>query len=173
MPLDPFGWLRRKARAKGLGVHSPFAFNFIREVLFQPYGYYAYSRLDEAFERGKGLKLSREDLRRLYRILLYFSPRSIGGFYDELPIRETVEIAKEGFGENKAENVGIVTSKDAGTMCNQDVTVVLTPYGLKEILGKLRERLDEKGYGMIFIGKRMAVVVNDSNLPRQDYKLPI
>jgi len=37
-----FDHLKRLRTAKGFGVHSPFAFNFITNVLFEKYSYYAY-----------------------------------------------------------------------------------------------------------------------------------
>lgn len=38
-----FRWFIRKKQSKGHGVHSPFAFNLITNVLYSPYSYYAYN----------------------------------------------------------------------------------------------------------------------------------
>ena len=42
----PLVWLRRFRHRKGYGVHSPFAYSFIRGVLLEPWPYYAYAELD-------------------------------------------------------------------------------------------------------------------------------
>lgn len=42
-----FRWLLRKKQSKGHGVHSPFAFNLIRNVIHSPYSFYAFSDIDE------------------------------------------------------------------------------------------------------------------------------
>lgn len=49
--LNPLLRLRMLRHAGGFGVHSPFAYRFITEVLNQPYAYYAYSRLRSHRER--------------------------------------------------------------------------------------------------------------------------
>lgn len=38
-----FRWLLRKKQAKGYGVHSPFAYNLITNVIYSPYSFYAFS----------------------------------------------------------------------------------------------------------------------------------
>lgn len=49
--LNPLLRLRMLRHAGGFGVHSPFAYRFITEVLNQPYAYYAYGRLRSVRER--------------------------------------------------------------------------------------------------------------------------
>lgn len=65
---------RRMARRKGFGIHSPFAFDFVRRVIAQPCAYYAYERIngiaETAAEEGALLRL-------LFRVCLYFRPRRI------------------------------------------------------------------------------------------------
>ena len=43
---NPYIWLRRIRHRNGYGVHSPFAFNFIKQVLEEHDAYYAYSVMD-------------------------------------------------------------------------------------------------------------------------------
>ena len=43
---NPYIWLRRIRHRKGYGVHSPFAYDFIRQVLEEHDAYYAYSVID-------------------------------------------------------------------------------------------------------------------------------
>ena len=42
---SPWVWLARFHKRKGYGVHSPFAYGFIRGVLLEPWPYYAYEKL--------------------------------------------------------------------------------------------------------------------------------
>ncbi|MBO7068282.1 MAG: hypothetical protein J6W52_06340 [Bacteroidaceae bacterium] len=58
---NPFIWLRRIRHRCGYGVHSPFAYRFITEVLYMDLPYYAYDELD------KELPLS--DMFRVRKIL--------------------------------------------------------------------------------------------------------
>ena len=43
--LHPFVWLLRFRHRRGYGVHSPFAFNFITDVVYQRLPYYKYCEL--------------------------------------------------------------------------------------------------------------------------------
>lgn len=74
---------RRYNRSKGYGVHSPFAYNFIRNVLREKYPYYAYSELKEQRKRAKVLSVKKSGQQRLisysnakmiFRIARYFNP---------------------------------------------------------------------------------------------------
>ena len=74
---------RRYNRSKGYGVHSPFAYNFIRNVLREKYPYYAYSELKEQRKHAKILTAQRAERRNiisfnsakvLFRIACYFCP---------------------------------------------------------------------------------------------------
>lgn len=43
---NPYVWLRRIRHRNGYGVHSPFAFGFIKQVLEEHDAYYAYRQID-------------------------------------------------------------------------------------------------------------------------------
>lgn len=55
---------KRWRHGRGFGVHSPFAYTFITEVLRQPYAYYAYGHLNR-----------RERL--VFRVVLHFRPATV------------------------------------------------------------------------------------------------
>lgn len=46
------GWLLRKKQAKGHGVHSPFAYNLITNVIYSPYHFYAFSDIYDIISRN-------------------------------------------------------------------------------------------------------------------------
>ena len=49
-----FRLLTRKKQSKGHGIHSPFAFDIITNVLNGPYSYYAFTDIPESFPYSKG-----------------------------------------------------------------------------------------------------------------------
>lgn len=65
---------RRAARSRGFGIHSPFAFRFVREVLTQRYAYYCYPELDKA-ARADGVPPA--VVRALFRTAMAFRPAPI------------------------------------------------------------------------------------------------
>ena len=86
--------LSRYQASKGFGVHSPFAFKFILNVLDEKYEYYAYDKLQqlrinvvERTRRENGYKprvISISEAAAIFRIANYYNPQlflSIGSSY--------------------------------------------------------------------------------------------
>lgn len=76
--LHAFGRLRH---GKGFGIHSPFAFTFVKDVLRLPdtYAYYAYNDLKYLREEyapryGSGKPLALKYLKLIFRIVNHFRP---------------------------------------------------------------------------------------------------
>ena len=78
--------LSRHHRSGGFGIHSPFAFNFVLNVLRERRPYYAYDELmrlrSHAAQRAKSLPrhqgvISFKSAKMLFRITNYFQPSSI------------------------------------------------------------------------------------------------
>lgn len=63
--LNPWRCLQMLRHSRGFGIHSPFAYRFITEVIHQPYAYYAYARIAGSTER------------LLFRVLVDLAPRRI------------------------------------------------------------------------------------------------
>lgn len=61
---------QRLRHSRGFGIHSPFAFRFITEVLHQPNKYYAYDFVPDDV-------LGRHDFRLLVRLVVHFRPKVI------------------------------------------------------------------------------------------------
>lgn len=74
---------RRLMRRRGFGVHSPFAFDFIRHVIAQPCRYYCYPELTAA---AKAAGMSPKQLKLLFRIALFLQPKSyiVQGQYEKI-----------------------------------------------------------------------------------------
>ncbi len=76
----------RLKRSHGFGVHSPFAFYFIRRVLCERTPYYAYQEIAErrqvAHDRARHVKghsrvMSLKHAKMIYRILCHFKPLTL------------------------------------------------------------------------------------------------
>ena len=73
---NPLIWLARFRHRKGYGVHSPFAFRFITDVVYEHYPYYAYSELDKALPLSMQLR-KRRGLHLLFRLANHLQPKTI------------------------------------------------------------------------------------------------
>lgn len=85
----PFKTLRRFRTSRGLGVHSPFAFDFITKVLkLHDVSYYAYAEIDSfCIRRHRGDKVVNmgftaanydpHEARMLFRVLCHFNPATV------------------------------------------------------------------------------------------------
>ncbi len=73
---NPVIWLRRVRHRCGYGVHSPFAFSFITEVIYERGNYYAYSSLDAGLPFKYKFRV-RKYLHLLFRIANSTQPHKV------------------------------------------------------------------------------------------------
>lgn len=66
-------WWQRLRHGRGFGVHSPFAFRFILEVLNERLPYYAYDTIGREVAR----QADAGDLRLFFRLLVCFRPPAV------------------------------------------------------------------------------------------------
>ena len=69
-------WLARFRHRKGYGVHSPFAFRFITDVIYESHPYYGYALLDRGLPLSMRLRV-RRGLHLLLRIANHLQPTTI------------------------------------------------------------------------------------------------
>ncbi len=83
---NPLVWLWRFPHRKGYGIHSPFAFSLVTQVLYSPGRYYAYDWLDELMPRWQRKFPSRRRacLRLLFRLANFWQPHTIEGSDQDL-----------------------------------------------------------------------------------------
>ncbi len=76
---NPLVWLRRIRHRKGYGVHSPFAYDMLTQVIYSPGRYYDYTLLDAQFPGWNRLLLHRRMVidRLLFRLSNRWQPRRI------------------------------------------------------------------------------------------------
>ena len=76
----------RHHRSRGFGIHSPYAFKFVREVLGERLPFYCYSHIEELRDNvvklNRGLRprtavITTKDAKQLFRITNHFNPRHI------------------------------------------------------------------------------------------------
>ena len=73
---------KRFCRSHGFGIHSPFAYNFVVDVIRQRHPYYAYDVLEQmrrqiAPDKPKGELMTLKNAKLLFRIANHFNPRHI------------------------------------------------------------------------------------------------
>jgi len=73
---NPLVWLARFRHRKGYGVHSPFAFRFITDVIYEHTPYYAYAMLDKALPLSMQLR-RRRGLHLMLRLSNHLQPKTI------------------------------------------------------------------------------------------------
>jgi hypothetical protein len=72
-----FDYLKRVRTAKGFGVHSPFAFNFITNVLFEKLPYYAYFDIPRYLSE-KHIDAPISSIHQLsFRLVNFFRPKNV------------------------------------------------------------------------------------------------
>ena len=73
---NPIIWLLRFRKRKGYGVHSPFAFGFVTDVLYNKSSYYAYKEMDcklHWWQRGR----VRSVRHLMFRLANYRQPKTL------------------------------------------------------------------------------------------------
>ncbi len=73
-----FPWLLRKKQAKGHGVHSPFAFDMITNVIHSSYDFYAFAEIVEVLEQNNLAFFLNARLHSLsYRLVHYLGVKNV------------------------------------------------------------------------------------------------
>lgn len=168
--LNIFSSFQRLRHKYGFGIHSPFAYHFITEVLNQRHGYYAYAQLHHKHER------------LVFRVALYFRPGRVVLMAPELA-SASVSLAMP------AAIIGNQTDTD---LCDRDLAVcdaasadpravdtLLTAVKCRNLpaiilnhskINNLQAFLEQLPHGMTFDNHRDAIIiVPRPTLPRQDF----
>lgn len=155
--------LRRVRHGRGFGIHSPFAYRFITEVLNLPseYGYYQYLYIKEGTPRT------------IFRIAVRFQPAKVCVVGEQPDVRKAITCAvpKAAYSDMaEAEMIVFDASKQrklpVEAIPTGTITVILN---YKKWKNRLRY-LEALPAGMTFSNaSSMCVVVPLAHLPRQDF----
>lgn len=173
--------INRRRHRRGFGVHSPFGFYFITQVIAEGrYGYYCYSELDQLANNGN---LSPKRIRLLMRIAGALGGREVVGLgtrpAENAALRayhsSTVLAELSGYAGRCADNgeKGLVylarpdlnvSMEELQTVVNSGGTVIVA--GTDTRSGRKIASLIEP-LGMTFAGKDMSIIVGGRGLPAQ------
>lgn len=164
------GVIRRRYRARGHGVHSPFAFAFINDVLrdHRGYAYYSYALIDRMSASSRERKLAALLVRLVARI-----PGGVGEMTAAnrdavpLPAGLPLEGARRLLIVNGLDSSIVRAAHDAVSGLQGDVVVVTGDF--RELAGALSGSMTG---GMSFTsGQGLTVIVADSSLPLAHFNL--
>lgn len=140
----------RTARGRGFGVHSPFAFRFVREALTQPLAYYAYPELNAA---ARADKVSPKGVRALFRCALFLRPVAID-YVGAAPCAAVT----------KALTLGNPAPAKAGMPFKAYAA-------LSDGISHVEAMWAQSESGMLFVAPQMTIFVAWDNLPHQRFNI--
>lgn len=155
-------------RSRGHGVHSPFAYRFIREVLCESCGYYAYASLKTRHER------------LLYRIGVFLQPTqiiSLGGAEIPAPLKAMPKSAVAAPPRWACiDRVPMAVASSSATAA--EISDALSRNALIVIFGQIpthtRSLIDNLSIGSVFTNhKDITIIVPSTQIPQQTYTLKI
>ncbi len=92
---NPLIWLRRIRKRRGYGVHSPFAFDMLTQVIYSPGQYYAYRELNGLHTPADRMLRPRRRAvdRLLFRLVNAQQPRTLQAIGGSGRIRQYMQAA--------------------------------------------------------------------------------
>ena len=152
--------VQRLRHSRGFGIHSPYAFRFVTEVLNQPCSYYAYNSLPEDV-------LSRHDWQLLVRLLVHFRPRRIA-LDDGMPsqvgrfVRRVCPRVQFSGNPDLLICIGGLPEKWRMAVCEGELhAIVLNSKSMPSVV--------ERAHGMAFGNGRCWIMAAFNHLPAQNF----
>lgn len=178
----------RYRRSRGFGVHSPFAYYFIKRVIKERWAYYAYTYIDAAASESG---MSRDAARLLFRVANYFNPSSmlVIGDGDKAAVTALKSVSTKTkvtvtdadgacdmtgcpFIYVEASGASARLDRMLGDVINNGGTVVIDGMTRDNEAHRLLDTI-EAGMtrGMTFTNGTTAIIAGDKKLPRQRFSL--
>lgn len=144
-------------RSKGHGIHSPYAYRIVTEVLPERGRYYAYDRI-ETMEGSRRLKL-------LFRLVCELTPRTVCAPGITAEEKEAILLAdsRVRFVDSPAEADLSIGALPPELRERQATAVWNTDSGWEDFKKTLNA-------GMTFSNGKIGIAVNRQGLPRQDFE---
>lgn len=163
MTLSPLTLFRCMRHRRGFGIHSPFAFRFVTEVLAQRLPYYGYTDIS-----------GDPRIRLLFRLTVYFRPSTVAVFSSEPQLLcQAIHKASPGAHITNTSTPDFIVA-DAADFPPEAYSRLIAGGASALILNALpatRHAIASAiSHGMIFDNRRSTLVVASlSHLPRQDF----
>lgn len=170
-----FGAPMRFYRSRGFGIHSPFAFRMIQEVVRCPYPGYSYYAYGNIRELCRAAKLSASAGYRFYRLLVFINPAEIILSNEEEIWRQIAGLYHPFKGKGSLVVIDSPTSftPELEQRVNGDAPCYILILNLQK--GEMTKSFDALtrtiDYGMTFTNGRRALLCAVRGLPRQKYKV--
>lgn len=171
-------------RSRGFGIHSPFAYSFVRDVIHCPYDYYAYPQIHQ-IAHSHGVDFRRLTL--IFRVANSQDCRNARCFGSSSPaVMETLRLLRSDFVAAPADStpdlVVATANSDSGALLPASIAAIASG-GAVILFGNRRRDtplstiwtriLDSSAAGMSFADSSVAIFVGKSHLPRQDFEIRI
>lgn len=166
------GAARRATRRRGHGIHSPFAFDFVRRVIAQPCRYYAYESM------RSGSRSERRLTRLLFRLGLFFAPGEIAATGTIEPfLMQWLQRGAEAAADIRRGGPMLVVGK-GGSVTDEEMAQIAAREGVIVWLqmnvasgerSSVARLAGQCPHGMLFRGAHTAIYVGLKRLPCQQF----
>lgn len=164
---------RRAARVHGYGIHSPWAFDFVRRVISQPCRYYCYPALNSA---AAGSHVSARLVRLIFRVALFSRAREYKLCVDHASSKAIDSAILEAVPDARpSETPAMMVIDREG--CADEALGCLRRGGMVILLGTSRLDSTQQALwsgmerGMMFCGSDNAIVTGLRHLPHQRFNV--
>ena len=155
--------LRRWWRSRGHGVHSPFAYRFIRGVLREQGHYYNYSEIDSLGGDTHWHRL-------LFRLVCEFEPEQLLATHLSVDERTVIRLADSRV--SMPPDVPLPDNLPADVLeMRGKVTVAMVIRDISSDSHRWANLLESLRAGMTFTNGTVGIVVERPGLPRQDFRI--
>lgn len=165
---------RRLSRRRGFGIHSPFAFDFVRRVIAQPCHYYCYPELNR-LARADGL--DPRQLRLLFRVALHAkSDRHFLACSSADAVVKALQLAHT---PSPSDTILAVTDRymqpddwdEVNRLALGNCILVAMNMNDPDYANQIHGLWQSLPHGMLFYGSNCAIVVSYSHLPHQKFNV--
>lgn len=160
---------RRWRHSRGFGIHSPYAFRFVCEVLNQSgtYGFYAYEELEQRMRQLRVRSISRRRLRMLFRVVVELRPATVSVVAAE-PLAELLRfvVAKA------APHAQVVEGRADLLLCaSAEVCHDATHAVFIDTSNGALDAFAGRPFGHLYRNPDIAIYVGHKHLPRQTFEV--
>lgn len=160
---------RRWRHSRGFGIHSPFAFRFVCEVLnpSRAYGFYAYEELEAMRRRLRVRSISRRRLRMLFRVVLELRPATVCIVANE-PLADLLRfvVAKAAPAAQVVDHCADLLICASAQVCHDATHAVFL-----DIANGALDAFAGRAYGHLYRNPDIAIYVGHRHLPRQTFEV--